>query len=66
MFTREMARRYPHVKCVSLHPGVVNTEFIRNLSEKYRIIDVIINLKLIAAECRDAKPFVCYILNLFS
>ncbi|GIJ82681.1 hypothetical protein Asppvi_001192 [Aspergillus pseudoviridinutans] len=32
LYARELARRYPAITCVSVHPGVVSTEMVENLS----------------------------------
>ncbi|KAK5634275.1 hypothetical protein RRF57_009989 [Xylaria bambusicola] len=32
VYTAEVARRYPQIMCVSVHPGVVKTDLVNNLS----------------------------------
>jgi len=35
LYTNELARRYPAIRCVSVHPGSVNTGLSRGLKESY-------------------------------
>ncbi|KAF9697178.1 hypothetical protein EKO04_005115 [Ascochyta lentis] len=47
-FTKSLAKRYPSIKCVSLHPGVVKTGITANTTKNYpylsRVFDIIIKL----------------------
>ncbi|KAJ5667313.1 hypothetical protein N7507_003177 [Penicillium longicatenatum] len=38
LYARELAKRYPHLTCVSVHPGVVETGLFDGMSLKNRII----------------------------
>src|SRR5258708_33091239 len=38
LYARDVARRYPSIKSVSIHPGVVSTSLIDNLSSANRAI----------------------------
>ena len=38
MFAQEFVKRYPTVKCVSLHPGVVKTNLARNGSKLFKAV----------------------------
>ena len=43
LFAKELARRYPQLKAVSVHPGIVNTELYRSTSRWFvvgKFIDV--------------------------
>jgi retinol dehydrogenase-12 len=43
LFAKELAKRYPQITAVSLHPGVVNTELYRSTSKWFlvgRLMDV--------------------------
>jgi len=47
-FSKTLAKQYPGIKCVSLHPGVVNTGIVANTRNSYWyfswIIDMIVQL----------------------
>ncbi|KAJ5890293.1 hypothetical protein N7504_011103 [Penicillium tannophilum] len=38
LYARELARRYPHLMCVSVHPGIVETGLFDEMSFKNRIL----------------------------
>lgn len=43
-FSKTMAKRHPKIKCVSLHPGVVNTSIFENTRDSYWYFAWAINL----------------------
>jgi len=43
LFTREMARRYPKITTVSIHPGVVGTNLGADFQESYKIAKWLVN-----------------------
>ncbi|KAL2204544.1 oxidoreductase [Sarocladium strictum] len=38
LFAKELARRHPSITSFAVHPGVVETDFVKNLSWKFRTI----------------------------
>jgi retinol dehydrogenase 12 len=43
LYSNELARRYPDIRCVALHPGSESTNLSRGLKESYRIAAPIIS-----------------------
>jgi retinol dehydrogenase-12 len=53
LYSNELARRYPAIRCVSVHPGSVNTGLSRGLKESYPLAAPI----YIICACQTPYPF---------
>ncbi|TVY26252.1 putative oxidoreductase [Lachnellula hyalina] len=42
LYSNELARRYPDIRCISLHPGSVNTGLSRGLNASYPLVAPIV------------------------
>lgn len=54
MYAAEVARRYPNIKAVSVHPGVVSTDLVQGLPPMRRIFVLSTN-RLLGGELWDEK-----------
>ncbi|TVY41901.1 putative oxidoreductase [Lachnellula subtilissima] len=43
LYSNELARRYPDIRCISLHPGSVNTGLSRGLNASYPLVAPVVN-----------------------
>lgn len=75
LFTKELAKRYPSIKSVAVHPGLVNTDLGRGLKANWPILTLPVNIlaplvgasvatgslnQLWAATSKDAKTGAFY------
>ncbi|KAH7149005.1 retinol dehydrogenase [Dactylonectria estremocensis] len=45
--SRALSRRYPEIRCISLHPGAVATSLVRGLNESFPLITPFLRLVLV-------------------
>ena len=53
LFTSELARRNPHLRCHAVHPGIVRTDVVRNMPWYLRVPNTVFGL---AVQCFQKTP----------